>query len=65
MKRMKRWLPVFAATAVAASAFAGGKLVCGLTGKELTKCCCESKNGKLVCNETGKQLDKCCCTEKQ
>lgn len=65
MKGIKRWLPVFAATTMAASALAGGKLVCTLTGKELTKCCCEQKDGKLVCKETGKTLDKCCCTEKK
>lgn len=65
MNGIKRWLPVLAATTIAGSALAAGKLVCGLTGKELTRCCCEQKDGKLVCKETGKALDKCCCTEKK
>lgn len=64
MNGIKRWLPVLTASTIAVSALAAGKLVCGLTGKELTKCCCTEKNGKLVCTETGKTLDKCCCTKK-
>ncbi len=39
-------------------------LVCGLTGKKSTTCCCEQKEGKLLCTHTGKVLEKCCCTTK-
>ncbi len=39
-------------------------LVCGLTGKKATACCCAQKGGKIVCNSTGKAFDKCCCTVK-
>lgn len=41
MKSIKRTLAVLAATGVAATALAGyTTLVCGLTGKNLTQCCC-------------------------
>jgi hypothetical protein len=41
-----------------------GKLRCSLTGKEVEKCCCESRpGGKLYCPLAKKQIDKCCCTE--
>lgn len=53
---------VFSAVALAADS---PTLVCGLTGKEQTTCCCEQKEGKLVCKHTGKVLEKCCCTPKE
>ena len=52
----------FAAVALAADS---PTMVCGLTGKESTTCCCEQKEGKLVCKHTGKALEKCCCTTKE
>lgn len=52
---------LFATVALAADS---PTLVCGLTGKEQTTCCCEQKDGKLVCKHTGKVLEKCCCTTK-
>ncbi len=62
MTQLKKWLPMLAAVTVGAVALAGSpKFVCGLTGKESTKCCCEQKDGKLVCKDTGKTLDACCC----
>lgn len=54
-------LATLATTAVATTALAGA-LVCGLTGKPLKSCCCQSKDGKLICTETGQVLDQCCCT---
>jgi len=63
MKSIQKKLAVLAATGVAATAlFASPTLVCGLTAKQLQKCCCEQTDGKLVCKETGQVLDKCCCT---
>jgi len=51
---------------LASAAFAADSptLVCGLTGKESTTCCCGQKEGKLLCKHTGKVLVKCCCTTK-
>lgn len=68
---MKFALPLIALGALATAAFAapaqsGAKLVCQLTGKEMTQCCCEpQKDGKLLCKNTGKLLDECCCTPKE
>jgi len=65
MRRMKKWLPLVAAATVGVTALAGStKFVCGLTGKESDKCCCEQRDGKLVCKNTGKILDACCCQRK-
>jgi hypothetical protein len=61
--KVKNGLAILMGAALAMSSFAGGtKYVCGETGKELEKCCCEKKKGKLVCALTGKTLEKCCCT---
>ena len=63
MKPITKWLPSLAAIAVAIVASAASpKMVCTLTGKEVKKCCCETKDGKFLCKLTGKTLDKCCCT---
>lgn len=64
---MKFALPLIALGALATAAFAAdAKLVCQLTGKEMTQCCCEpQKDGKLLCKETGKLLEQCCCTPKE
>jgi hypothetical protein len=52
----------FAAVALAADS---PTMVCGLTGKESTTCCCDQKDGKFVCKHTGKVLENCCCTTKE
>ncbi len=59
-------LVAIAASVIGAVALAADSptLVCGVTGKESTTCCCEQKEGKLLCKHTGKVLEKCCCTTK-
>ncbi len=63
MKVITKWLSLLAALTVATiAAAASPKMTCTLTGKEVTKCCCEQqKNGKLFCKLAKKEVDKCCC----
>jgi hypothetical protein len=36
-------------------------LICTLTGKEITACCCQMKDGKLYCPLAKKTIESCCC----
>lgn len=65
MNALTKSLTVLAAATLGCVALgAAPKYVCGLTGKEMSKCCCEQKAGKLICTLTGKTLKTCCCTTK-
>lgn len=63
MKTITQSLAVLATIATLATASAApAKMTCTLTGKEVSKCCCEvQKNGKMLCTLTRKTVDKCCC----
>lgn len=62
MNYLKSTLAALAAAVLGSTALAAApKYVCGLTGKESAKCCCEQKAGKLVCKHTGKSLETCRC----
>jgi len=51
--------------ALGSAAFAEGTLVCSLTGKEISSCCCEQRNGKLYCTLAKKEIKQCCCKPKK
>lgn len=39
-------------------------LICTLTGKEISACCCQLKDGKLYCPLAKKTIESCCCRSK-
>lgn len=53
---------VLASAIVLCGTATAAKMTCTMTGKEVSKCCCEiQKNGKMLCTLTKKTVDKCCC----
>ena len=50
--------------ALGSAALAQGKLVCSLTGKEISACCCQQRNGRLYCPLANKEIKQCCCKQK-
>ena len=64
MKRLGSIL-LIALLTLGSAAFAEGTLICSLTGKEISSCCCEQRNGKLYCTLAKKEIKGCCCKPKK
>ena len=43
----------------------GPGIHCTLTGKNVTKCCCQPRGEKLYCTLAKKTIEKCCCEPPQ
>ena len=61
---MRRVIPVLALLLLSGFTVArsgDGELICTLTGKKISACCCQQKGGKLYCPLAKKTIDNCCC----
>lgn len=59
---MKKIIMATALALVALPTFAATRnMVCQDTKKEVSKCCCTTKDGKFYCTLSKKTHDSCCC----